>query len=266
MMRYSVWLLVATSSLVFSGCATQQPAPVRGPTIKERVKRLETRLSNQKNLLNFQTQLEQSQREIQQLRGEMEELQHKLARVKQQQRSSYLDVDQRLQQMSGGGRQNQTSDYAAPPPDYAPPAVTPSYQNVPATPLATAGGSQGAYNQALATLNAGRYKEAIQQFQTFLKQHPDDLLASNAQYWQAEAYYVMRNFSAARNGFKKVIDNYPGSSKTADALLKSGFINYEQSRWKQARQQLNQVVKQYPDSSAAHLAQQRLKKMSQERH
>ncbi len=259
-MRYPAWIIVATSSLVFSGCATQKPAPVRGPTIEERVKRLETRFSNQKNLLNFQTQLEQSQREIQQLRGEMEELQHTLARVKQQQHSSYLDVDQRLQQMTDD-QQSPPSDYAAPPP------VTPRYQNVPATPLPSANSdSQGDYDQALETLNAGRYKEAIQQFQTFLKQHPDDLLASNAQYWQAEAYYVMRNFSAARNGFKKVINNYPGSSKIADALLKSGFINYEQSRWKQARQQLNAVVKQYPDSSAARLAQQRLKKMSQERH
>lgn len=252
MMRYSPCKIIIISSLILSGCV-QKPAPVSGPTIDERVKQLEDRVSNQKNLLDVQNKMEQNQREIRQLRGSMEELQHKLTRLKKQQQSSYQDVDQRLQQIIG---ESPSSGFAPPPSASA--SDTPS--------ATTMKGSQAYYYQALDTLNAGRYKQAIQQFQSFLTQYPDEPLASNAQYWQAEAYYVIRNFSAARAGFKKVINNYHHSPKIADALLKSGFIDYEQSRWKQARKQLNQVIKKYPDSSASRLAQQRLKKMSQERH
>ena len=49
-------------------------------------------------------------------------------------------------------------------------------------------------------------------------------------------------------------------------MLKLGYIEYDASQWGKAREQLNDVIKQFPGSSAAKLAEKRLAKMKQEGH
>ncbi|NIW25524.1 MAG: tetratricopeptide repeat protein, partial [Gammaproteobacteria bacterium] len=49
-----------------------------------------------------------------------------------------------------------------------------------------------------------------------------------------------------------------------DALLKIGFCNYELSQWDQARAALERVVREFPDTTAARLATQRLERMAQD--
>src|SRR5262249_22324009 len=64
----------------------------------------------------------------------------------------------------------------------------------------------------------------------------------------------------ALKDFRTVIEKYPDSRKTPDALLKIGYCNYELKNWGEARNALNQVVKQYADTTAGRLASQRLVK------
>ena len=49
-----------------------------------------------------------------------------------------------------------------------------------------------------------------------------------------------------------------------DALLKMGFCNYELQRWDQARMALAKVQDEYPETTAARLAGQRLERMKSE--
>jgi TolA-binding protein len=51
-----------------------------------------------------------------------------------------------------------------------------------------------------------------------------------------------------------------------DALLKIGFCNFELEQWQDARVALTRVVNDYPDSTAARLANQRLQRMTSEGH
>ena len=76
----------------------------------------------------------------------------------------------------------------------------------------------------------------------------------------------MRNFDAARDSFNRVVNDYPKSRKVPDALLKLGFIDYELAKWKKARESLTIVIKRFPDSGAAQLAEVRLKRMRSEKH
>ena len=64
--------------------------------------------------------------------------------------------------------------------------------------------------------------------------------------------------------FQLVLDEYPGSSKVADALLKIGFCNYELRQWSAARDALQRVVREFPATTAARLATQRLELIMQE--
>lgn len=236
------------------------------PRLEDRVTRLE-QLLNSRGLVEMLTQLEQLQREVQALRGEVELQGHELQQLKARQRDLYVDLDRRLQQLEAGA--------AAPAP--AVPAATgspaaPAAPGQPAGAAATAPSAAGAdaaradYQRALDILREGRYRQAGEAFQAFLKAHPDSAYADNAQYWLAETYYVTRQFDTALSEFERVLKQYPGSSKTPDARLKIGFIHYEKGNWDQARQALQQVVAEHPGTTAARLAAERLARMKREGH
>ena len=88
----------------------------------------------------------------------------------------------------------------------------------------------------------------------------------NALYWLGEASYVNRDFSRALAEFNKVIVDYATHSKAKDAMLKIGFIQYENKQWKEARQTLQNVVSAFPGTTVSGLAQKRLDRMRQEKH
>jgi TolA-binding protein len=60
-----------------------------------------------------------------------------------------------------------------------------------------------------------------------------------------------------------VIDGFPQSAKLADALLKVGYCNDELKNTDAARTALQQVMRRFPDTTAARLATQRLERLSQ---
>ncbi len=63
--------------------------------------------------------------------------------------------------------------------------------------------------------------------------------------------------------FNKVISIYPDSNKVSDALLKRGFSEYETGDTNKAQSTLNQVIAQYPETSASRLAKVRLDRIQQ---
>jgi len=131
--------------------------------------------------------------------------------------------------------------------------------------LPVSGGSDRDYYQAaFELLKERRYEPAASAFEQFLARFPDSELANNAQYWLAESYYVTQQYDLALSEFETVIGSFPDSRKVPDALLKTGYCNYELERWDDARRSLTRVQTQYADSTAARLAGQRLQRMDEE--
>ena len=93
---------------------------------------------------------------------------------------------------------------------------------------------------------------------------PDSELAGNAQYWLAESRYAANQFDKALRSFEVVVKQYPLSRKVPDALLKIGYCNYSLKRWDAARVSLTKVQADYPETTAARLAGQYLKRMATE--
>ena len=58
-----------------------------------------------------------------------------------------------------------------------------------------------------------------------------------------------------------MLQNYGASSKAPDAAMKLGMSFYEMKNWVYARRTLEDVMRNYPQSSAANIAQVRLAKM-----
>ena len=57
---------------------------------------------------------------------------------------------------------------------------------------------------------------------------------------------------------------FGNSGKAADAMLKIGYIYYTEQQYNKAESQLQKLVKDYPSSSSAELAKQKLAMMQAE--
>ena len=126
------------------------------------------------------------------------------------------------------------------------------------------GSDRDNYQAAFELLKEQRYEPAALAFQQFLVTFPDSELADNAQYWLAESHYVTQQFDQALSEFEVVIGTFPESRKVPDALLKMGYCSYELERWDNARAALTRVQVEYPETTAARLAGQRLQRMDEE--
>lgn len=240
-------------------------------------------------------EVQQLREEVRELRGMVENQERELENLRRRQRDQYMDLDRRLQQAGAGApaadaprnAPGETGDSPAaaetprdtPPartdvPEVRPPMRTEPEITVLPSPAERAPRDlgtpteeeQAAYDQAFRALRETRYADAAEGFDAFLRDYPDSAYAPNAQYWLAEVYYVTRDFETAQELFTHLIERYPGSNKEGDALLKIGFSHYELKQWPQARAALEQVRNQYPGTTLARLAENRLRNMRLEGH
>jgi tol-pal system protein YbgF len=250
-----------------SGCAStppeEDPVQIKLKDLDTRLARIERVMANQ-SLLEVANQLEALRSDVRAMHNDVDQLSNSLEAGRKQQRDMYADLDQRLKNLETRGGAASAAGAAA----------AAGAANASSSPPAAAAGAvstdsgedKAAYQAAFGLLKDGQYDRAIAAFQKFLAAYPDSSLADNAQYWLGEAYYVNKSYPEAEAAFQRVVDKYPQSRKLGDALLKIGFCRYEMKQWQSAREVLGQVVTRFTDTPAARLAQQRLDKMSAEKH
>ncbi|HEY8037941.1 MAG TPA: tol-pal system protein YbgF [Methylobacter sp.] len=237
-------------------------------------------------LYEMMGRLEQLQAEVQQLTGKVEEQANLIAEMKKSQSTMYSDFDERMQSLekkaegvkpaTAESSQTQEGTVAseakvAEPPTAAPAAV-PEIKQAPAQKpdavqasgeasaprTASTGDEKQQYQQAYEALRNGHTAQAIAEFNALLGKNPKGEYANNAQYWLGEAYRVNQDTDSARKAFSGVIENYPGSAKVPDAMLKLGTIEIEQKNPAKAREYLTRVTADFPGSTAARLAAKKL--------
>ena len=241
--------LVVVAALSLAGCATspeEDPVQIRMNDLDQRLQRIERVMTNQ-SLLQMAQRIDALQADLSRMRGEVEMLQNQSEGGKSQSRALYGDLEKRiaaLETLGGVG--------GAMPPAGAGGAL-------PTAPAA--GGEQGAYDTAFTALKGGDYPKAIAGFKAFVASYPQSPLASNAQYWLGEAYYVTRDYPNAITAFQAVTAQWPDSRKAPDALVKIGFTQSALGRNGDARVTLESVLQRYPGTEAAQLATERLKRL-----
>ncbi len=125
-------------------------------------------------------------------------------------------------------------------------------------------GEQEAYIKAVEPLKQRRFEEAAVTLNDFLARYPNSANADKAHFWLAETHYVNRNVTAALKEFQTVLKDYPKSSKVPGALLKIGYIQDDAKDPRAARATLQELIRRFPQSGEARLAQGRLDQMTQE--
>ena len=121
---------------------------------------------------------------------------------------------------------------------------------------------QADYQNAFNLLKQSRYDRAVTAFREFLARYPGSEYADNAQFWLGEAYFVNGYFEQALLEYNTLLQNYPESPKLAQAKLKAGFCQHELGRIEPAKKQLEELIQQSPGTTAARLAEERLKQIT----
>ena len=103
--------------------------------------------------------------------------------------------------------------------------------------------------------NQKKYDQAITQIYEFLDTYPEGDLTVNAYYWLGEVYLVKPQLEQAKQAFSIVATRFADHRKAADSTYKLGITLDRLGEKEEAGRRMQTVVKNYPDSSAAKLAQ-----------
>lgn len=123
-------------------------------------------------------------------------------------------------------------------------SVIPTYELPPGTPKSQ---YEYAVSLMLKQQNFGRAEKALM---AFLEKHPQDDLASNAQYWLGETYYVRKYYQDAAFAFAEGYQKYPKSRKAPDSLVKLGMSLSRMNKREEACTAFSRFLSKYPKATA----------------
>ncbi|MBY8970187.1 tol-pal system protein YbgF [Pseudomonas sp. P867] len=208
-------------------------------------------------------QLQRMQDQLAQQQGTIEVLQNEVRQLKQEGLERYQDLDRRI----GAG---------------VAPAATPDNSAAGGAPSAAAGGAAAGaaaaapaassepgdpakeklyYDAAFDLIKAKDFDKASQAFTAFLRKYPNSQYAGNAQYWLGEVNLAKGDLQGAGQAFAKVSQLYPKHAKVPDSLYKLADVERRLGHTDKVKGILQQVVAQYPGTSAAQLAQRDLQRL-----
>lgn len=253
-------IAIATSLVAAAALVAAAPVSAQRMSLAERVGVLEQQAGNNDATVDLLRQVNMLKEEVTSLRSQVEELNHSLGQLKDTSRAQFLDIDQRLEDLEGGGTAAGTAPAvgsADTPP--AKPVVdrAPSVHGDAGT-LAMGADEREAYDAAFNALKNGDYAESARLFQSFLGHYPEGVYAPNALYWLGESYYVTQNYKLAVTQFETLLDRYPTHDKAPGALLKIGLAQQGQGDEEAAERTLTEVTTRFSGSDAARIATDRL--------
>ncbi|VVM87415.1 Outer membrane protein assembly factor BamD [Pseudomonas fluorescens] len=207
-------------------------------------------------------QLQSMQEQISRQQGIIEVLQNDVARMKQESLERYQDLDRRIgsgvapaatpENSSTGGDPGAAAGAGA-----ATAATAPAAGSEPADPAK----EKLYYDAAFDLIKAKDFDKASQAFAAFLRKYPNSQYSGNAQYWLGEVNLAKGDLQGAGQAFAKVSQLYPKHNKVPDSLYKLADVERRLGHADKVKGILQQVVSQYPGTSAAQLAQRDLQRM-----
>ncbi|MBN0978533.1 tol-pal system protein YbgF [Pseudomonas sp. SDM007_2] len=206
-------------------------------------------------------QLQRMQDQLAQQQGTIEVLQNEVRQLKQEGLERYQDLDRRIgagvtpaatsDNSSAGGAASAAGGAAAGA------TQAPAASSEPADPAK----EKLYYDAAFDLIKAKDFDKASKAFTAFLGRYPNSQYAGNAQYWLGEVNLAKGDLQGAGQAFAKVSQLYPKHAKVPDSLYKLADVERRLGHTDKVKGILQQVVAQYPGTSAAQLAQRDLQRL-----
>jgi tol-pal system protein YbgF len=194
--------------------------------------------------------IQQLQGEVRRLQGEVEEQRHLINRLQQQGRDRYIDLDQRILDLS-----EKVASQPAPETGTSPGSTASGSAPEAREYRQPSAEERKAYEQIQDLIrNQKKYDEAISRIYEFIDKYPEGDLTVNAYYWLGEVYLVKPQLEQAKQAFTIVATRFADHRKAPDAVYKLGVTHDRLGEEEQARRSMQTVIEDYPSSSAADLA------------
>lgn len=257
-------------------------------SVDQRINRLEQQISNI-NQQNIANKIDELQQRVQSLNGQLEEQAHQIEQFNIQLRNFYQDLNKRLDtppekrkpielpssvaNLSEAAINPLEASNKEPTTVSTPPISGEILEVFPGSkesdkskendsPKSNATKSflkeQQAYQTALDLLPDKKYEESGNKLRNYIKIYPKGVYVANAHYWLGEINLLQRNYDAAEEEFKMVVAKYSKSKRVPDAMFKLALVHQNQGRDSQSKNELRQIIKKYPGTSAAQLAKAQL--------
>lgn len=256
-MRY---LLMATAVLSLAlGPAGGALAQSATPVFQDNASQARSKASGSQANAELFYMIQQLQGEVRRLQGEVEEQRNLIDRLTRQSRDRYIDLDQRIlelsEKVSSSGATPGTSEGGnAAAADSA--ATEKPVAKVYRQPEAD---ERKAYEQIQDLIHQEKkYDEAINRIYDFVDTYPEGDLSVNAYYWLGEVYLVKPQLEQAKQAFTIVATRYADHRKAPDAVYKLGVTLDRLNEKSEAKSRMESVVRNYPGTNAAKLAQKYL--------
>jgi len=122
-----------------------------------------------------------------------------------------------------------------------------------------AGAGTDLYRQAYTDYAKGNPDRALQELDEFIRLHPGDDLADDAEFLTGEIYFSQGKYQESVAAYDRLLKDHADGDRAAAAYLKKGLALLEMNRTADAVIQLQHVVTAYPKSDEARVARERLK-------
>lgn len=106
--------------------------------------------------------------------------------------------------------------------------------------------------------NGGRYKDAVAEYENFMRTYPDSKRKPEVQYWMAKSYLGIAQHDKsipdaqkARDMFRQITEKYPDSEYAELSALEMGLASVQLNEPDKADEYFESVKKKYPDSDVA---------------
>ncbi|HTV54684.1 MAG TPA: tol-pal system protein YbgF [Terriglobia bacterium] len=224
--------------------------------------------AQQRSLATSSNQIDSLSSQVQQLSSSLDEAKGQISKL-----SGQVAQTQKMMQTINTAPNNGSNGGAAPnsAPPGSNPGAQPGSQGAPSANGVGAPGSGDAsaqsppppdpdvlYKSAYTDYTQGLYPLAIQGFQQYLQDYGDTDLASNAQFYIGDSYYLQKDYKDAVKEYDKCIQAYPDGNKAAAAYLKEGYALLALGQKSNGLHALNALIRKYPDTHEADLARQRV--------
>ena len=196
-------------------------------------------------------QVQQLQQEVRQLRGLVEVQSNQIERLKQDARTRYVDLDQRINQLGSRIPVDAAAPTVAPVTATTPAVVTTPVVEAPKTP--SPDDEKKAYFSAYEVYRSGGPNKAINPMREFIKTYPQSTYIPGAYYWLGEFYLAASpaDVNNARKSFRILIEQFPDAPKAPSALYKLASLADVDGKTSEAARYLQDILKRFPASPEA---------------
>ncbi len=191
----------------------------------------------QKSQIEMQSQLDELTQDNAKLRGQTEVLEKQVQELTAQQKSFYQDLNGRMK------------------------SFEPQIMEIEGVQGKVQPGEQQAYEAALKAFQDGNLKKADNGFQSFVKKYPDSPYWPLAQFWLGNSEYAQKDYKTAIATLQSMVKRYPLHARIPDALLTLANSQIESGAKPAGKKTLENLIAKHPDSEAAGLAKQALKRL-----